>query len=547
MAKKRAILLLTVLSAGFGAFFLSRPGGIPDSFAGAVSFLTRNNDQKIEELNSSLKEMNSLLKEFKRKISLSEQKEEEALQEVEELKQKLEIKKETLARLEQMLERQEKASQLREQEYKKEIEEYKKEIALFRTELKKLREAVDQLNDEMETLNTAAFKTNKSPVLCQKKEGEEPRRDKVIFNEISWMGGVDSPAEEWIELRNISGENVDLSGWQICNKDKKIRIVFPEEAGILKNGFFLLKRSDDFLLGEIKPDFIYKGGLKNENESLYLFDKNCQLEDEVFASSTWPAGDNLTKRTMERKPDLNWQTSKAPGGTPKAENSSGYKPQKPASARTSGGGSFNPSSKREEFKPQISLACPQTFPVDKEIEISLSASNLESADYDVKISIESERNKTLSEIYDQKSGKWQSSYKYISRLFSGSSFLGKFQLRIKESKKDFRGRAKIVAKIRDSEKKQLTGKAEKEIIIESPKGEAPTSSDKTSNSNSGCINLNTAPEEDLIKIKWIGEKTAEQIIQERENVPFTSFEDFQNRIKGIGSAKIEDIKHQACL
>ena len=549
MAKKKAILLLTVLSAGFGAFFLSRPAGFPDSFAGAASFLTRNNDQKIEELNSSLKEMNSLLKEFKRKISLSEQKEERALQEVEELKQKLEIEKETVARLEKMLERQEKASQLREQEYKKEIEEYKKEIALFRTELEKLREAIDQLKDEMETLNTAVSEMSKSPVLCQKKEGEEPRRDKVIFNEICWMGGADSPADEWIELKNLSGEDVDLSGWQIYNKDKKIRIVFPEETGILKNGFFLLKRSDNSLLDETKPDFIYKGGLKNENEALYLFDKNCQLEDEVFASSTWPAGDNLTKRTMERKPDLNWQTSKAPGGTPKAENSSGYRPQKPASGKAGGGvgGSFIPPPKQEEFKPQISLACPQRFPVDKEIEISLSVSNLESVAYDVKISIESEKNKTLSEIYDPKSGKWQSSYKYISRLFSGSSFLDKFLLRIKESKKDFRGRAKIVAKIRESEKKQLTGNAEKEIVIESPEGEAPTSSDKASNSNSGCINLNTAPKEDLIEIKWIGEKTAEQIIQEREKAPFASFEDFQNRIKGIGSAKIEDIKHQACL
>jgi len=547
MAKKKAILLLTILSAGFGAFFLSRPAGFPDSFAGAASFLTRNNDQKIEELNSSLKEMNSLLKEFKRKIFLSEQKEEEALQEIEELKQKLEIEKETVVRLEKMLERQEKASQLREQEYKREIEEHKKEIALFRTELEKLREAIDQLKDEMETLNTAVSKMNEGPVLCQKQEGEEPRRDKVIFNEISWMGGVDSPADEWIELKNLSGEDIDLSGWQIYNKDKKIRIVFPEEVGILKNGFFLLKRSDDSLLAGIKPDFIYKGGLKNENEALYLFDKNCQLEDEVFASSTWPAGDNSTKRTMERKPDLNWQTSKAPGGTPKAENSSGYRPQKSASGRASGGGSFSPPSKQEEFKPQISFACPQRFPVDKEIEVSLSVSNLESAAYDVKISIESEQNKTLSEIYDQKSGKWQSSYKYISRLFSGSSFLGKFQLRIKESKKDFRGRAKIIAKIRESEKKQLTGKAEKEIIIELPEGETPTLSTETSNSNSGCINLNTAPKEDLIKIKWIGEKTAEQIIQEREKTPFASFEDFQNRIKGIGSAKIEDIKHQACL
>jgi len=152
----------------------------------------------------------------------------------------------------------------------------------------------------------------------------QPTRNKVIFNEIAWMGSSDSANHEWIELKNISGANINLAGWQILDKDNQIKIIFTAQPRVLSNGFWLLERTSDDSVTEVAADFIYAGSLSNQSEALYVFNENCQLQDQVLASPDWPAGDNTSKRTMERKPDLTWQTSLNPGGTPKRENSSGY-------------------------------------------------------------------------------------------------------------------------------------------------------------------------------------------------------------------------------
>ncbi|MCD6412263.1 lamin tail domain-containing protein, partial [bacterium] len=148
-------------------------------------------------------------------------------------------------------------------------------------------------------------------------------KKEVIFNEIAWMGTENSSSDEWIELKNLTGNEIDLTGWQIQNKDQKLKIIFPE-IKIPPYGFILLERTDDNSVPNIKGDLIYKGAIKNSNETLFLFDKNCNLKDKVKADPSWPAGDNLSFRTMERKKDLTWQTSKEIGGTPKKENSLGY-------------------------------------------------------------------------------------------------------------------------------------------------------------------------------------------------------------------------------
>ena len=148
-------------------------------------------------------------------------------------------------------------------------------------------------------------------------------KKEVIFNEIAWMGTKDSSSNEWIELKNLTGDKIDLTGWQIQNKNQKLKIIFPK-IKIAPYGLLLLERTDDNSVPNIKSDLIYKGVIKNSNETLFLFDKNCNLKDKVKANPSWLAGDNLSKRTMERKKDLTWQTSKNIGGTPKKENSSGY-------------------------------------------------------------------------------------------------------------------------------------------------------------------------------------------------------------------------------
>ena len=149
---------------------------------------------------------------------------------------------------------------------------------------------------------------------------------KVIFNEIAWAGSLNNYSDEWIELKNISNEKVDISLWEIMNSNKSIKIVIPEGTFLNPSEMFLLERTDDNTVLHVKKDLIFVGAIRNDNEELRLFDKNCNVLDNVIAVKKWPAGDSASKRTAERKTDFSWYTSSAPCingvcGTPKAENS----------------------------------------------------------------------------------------------------------------------------------------------------------------------------------------------------------------------------------
>jgi len=63
-----------------------------------------------------------------------------------------------------------------------------------------------------------------------------------------------------------------------------------------------------------------------------------------------------------------------------------------------------------------------------------------------------------------------------------------------------------------------------------------------------CVNINTAPKEELEKIIHIGPSRVEQIINLRQEAPFVSLDDLQ-RVRGIGPARVADIKNQglACV
>lgn len=65
---------------------------------------------------------------------------------------------------------------------------------------------------------------------------------------------------------------------------------------------------------------------------------------------------------------------------------------------------------------------------------------------------------------------------------------------------------------------------------------------------SGCVDINTAPREELTKIIHIGDSRAEQIIELRQKAPFSSLDDLQS-ISGIGPDLLAEIKAQglACV
>lgn len=119
---------------------------------------------------------------------------------------------------------------------------------------------------------------------------------------------------------------------------------------------------------------------------------------------------------------------------------------------------------KKEIKPKIDLSFEKEIFSGQEFEISLSIFDLEDGKYDLKISVEKE-GKNLSEIFDQRKGKWQSSFYFLKEIFSGNSFLGSFKLKIKE---EFEGIANLVLKIRNSETKETLAQLSKEIKILKP-------------------------------------------------------------------------------
>jgi hypothetical protein len=166
---------------------------------------------------------------------------------------------------------------------------------------------------------------------CTFTTSQSPSRSGVIINEVAWMGGPESAGltanDEWIELKNISGGEVDVSNWQLIDKDEQIKINLGSinKTKVPGGGFVLLERTNDNSVPNIPADLIYSGALSNTNEGLRLFDSQCNLIDEVLALPDWPAGAADSRRTMERETNLSWHTYGGNGtngifGTPKQEN-----------------------------------------------------------------------------------------------------------------------------------------------------------------------------------------------------------------------------------
>lgn len=143
----------------------------------------------------------------------------------------------------------------------------------------------------------------------------------VIINEIAWMGSLDSPYNEWIELYNATQESINLNGWKITSNNGSLTIDLTKPIG--PRGFLLLARKSSTSVLRVTPDILYTGNLHNNGLSLMLLDGNNTVIDEVNFLSGWPAGNNTTKQTMERTSSLAWHTSKDAHGTPGMQNSFG--------------------------------------------------------------------------------------------------------------------------------------------------------------------------------------------------------------------------------
>ena len=194
---------------------------------------------------------------------------------------------------------------------------------------------------------------------------------KVIINEVAWAGTSADADDEWIELRNVGGEPVDLTGWTL--RWRKKEPVTPEDfewrvvslSGVLEGAaisacelaeqdptpsvdfekrqiddvswrvvsrpldidesYLLVERRTDKTVSTHNAEVVYDTvepytmELHNEGEIIELLDANGIVVDSANAfpmpTPAWPAGDAATYATMERTDPLgpdtpdNWHTN----------------------------------------------------------------------------------------------------------------------------------------------------------------------------------------------------------------------------------------------
>ncbi|MDD2823109.1 MAG: lamin tail domain-containing protein [Candidatus Daviesbacteria bacterium] len=134
---------------------------------------------------------------------------------------------------------------------------------------------------------------------------EESNRS-VIINEVMWMGSTGSSADEWIELRNTTDHDVDISKWILENsKDSSNRkLMISANKSIPAHGYFLIanypKTSANSTLNVDVDEVANLELLNSNNGNIILKNEDGVIIDQAKGDS-WPAGQNGTKKqSMER-------------------------------------------------------------------------------------------------------------------------------------------------------------------------------------------------------------------------------------------------------
>ena len=169
----------------------------------------------------------------------------------------------------------------------------------------------------------------------------------VVINELMWSGSEISSADEWIELKNTTNNDIDLTDWKLTRiKDGIETEMIKISSGTIKSGgYFLISNSakdHNFSRGQsilnINPDLVDSAvSLSNDHLQIKLYDQNGNLIDTAGNKEKPLAGNNEKKYSMERNDiisdgvlitswhtatkRINFDLNRNEKGTPKSANS----------------------------------------------------------------------------------------------------------------------------------------------------------------------------------------------------------------------------------
>ncbi|MFA4818103.1 MAG: lamin tail domain-containing protein [Parcubacteria group bacterium] len=117
----------------------------------------------------------------------------------------------------------------------------------------------------------------------------------VVINEVMWMGSTKDSDDEWIELRNMTNESIDIGQWKLEKvRSAHAEYMIPASKSIPANGYFLIANHSQTSANSdlnVDPD-VTNGSLvlyNSDNGNIILKDNNGNIIDEAKGDD-WPAG-----------------------------------------------------------------------------------------------------------------------------------------------------------------------------------------------------------------------------------------------------------------
>lgn len=175
----------------------------------------------------------------------------------------------------------------------------------------------------------------------------QPDQPSVVLNELMWMGSSRSPSDEWIELRNVTNDPVDLANWKLTKKSSgtEVTMLSIPSGVIAPQGYFLIANyanTQSTSVLDIEPDLVDSDvALANSAMQIKLYNAANEIVDVAddgtgnplaggyVAGSKYfsmernsvPGDGSLAQNWHTASAAINLQTSEAEFGTPGAMNS----------------------------------------------------------------------------------------------------------------------------------------------------------------------------------------------------------------------------------
>jgi hypothetical protein len=155
----------------------------------------------------------------------------------------------------------------------------------------------------------------------------------IVINEIQYHAADDQPSGDWVELFNLSQEEVDLSGWTLTDGAPANVFTVPQGASVAPGGYVVLCQDQvafALVYGSVSCLGGWTFGLSAGGESLFLRDASGAIADSLTFQDAlpWPpeadgAGPTLelVDATADNALPESWQAAYVRGGTPGAKNS----------------------------------------------------------------------------------------------------------------------------------------------------------------------------------------------------------------------------------